>query len=54
MKNKKKLLALAMEYADRQPICARLTMSVARLVMEEWKYEYDRILRSSGIEEFLR
>ena len=72
-KHKKKLLALAMEYAvyfffknftytfggevfvqlDGGPIGARLTMAVARLVMEEWKYEFNKILKSSGIEELL-
>ena len=35
------------------PIGARLTMAVARLVMQEWKEAYDIILENSNIEESL-
>ena len=35
------------------PIGARLTMAVARLVMQEWKDTYDKILEASKIEELL-
>ena len=35
------------------PIGARITMAVARLVMQEWKEQYDKILERSGIEELL-
>ena len=35
------------------PIGARLTMAIARLVMQEWKENYDHILKKSNIEELL-
>ena len=35
------------------PIGARITMAVARLVMQEWKDKYDLILKNSDIEEIL-
>ena len=35
------------------PIGARLTMAVARLVMEQWKNEFDEILKMSSIEELM-
>ena len=35
------------------PIGARLTMAVARLVMQTWKEEYNKILLDSQIQEFL-
>ena len=35
------------------PIGARLTMAVARLVMQEWKCNYTKILENSQIEELL-
>ena len=35
------------------PIGARLTMAIARLVMQEWKENYSKILENSKIEEFL-
>ena len=35
------------------PIGARLTMAVAKLVMQEWKEKFDEILMKSDIEELL-
>jgi len=35
------------------PIGARITMAVARLVMQNWKDEFNIILQNSGIEELL-
>ena len=35
------------------PIGARLTMAVARLVMQQWKEEYDKILENSKVEELM-
>ena len=35
------------------PIGARITMAVARLVMQEWKKAYDIILKNSNIKEIL-
>ena len=35
------------------PIGARLTMALARIVMQEWKENYTKILENSDIEEFL-
>ena len=35
------------------PIGARITMAVARLVMQNWKDKYNQILKASKIEEIL-
>ena len=35
------------------PIGARLTMAIARLIMQEWKDNYNEILKNSNIEELL-
>ena len=35
------------------PIGARITMAVARLVMQEWKDSYNQILKNSNIVELL-
>ena len=35
------------------PIGARITMAVAKLVMQDWKDHYDQILENSGITELL-
>ena len=35
------------------PIGARITMAVAKLVMQQWKNDYDKILERSGIQEWL-
>ena len=35
------------------PIGARLTMAVARIVMQAWKDKFDIILKNSNIEEIL-
>ena len=35
------------------PIGARVTMAVSKLVMEEWKIEFNKILKGSEIEELL-
>ena len=35
------------------PIGARITMAVAKLVMQSWRDEYKEIMERSGIEELL-
>ena len=35
------------------PIGARITMAIARLVMQEWKENYNKILENSNIQELL-
>ena len=35
------------------PIGARITMAVARVVMQQWKDEFDEILNSSDIKELM-
>ena len=38
---------------DGGPIGARLTMAIAKLVMQQWKEEFNVILQNSNIKEYL-